>query len=94
MPAAAPADTGLSLFHVLNLIVEEQITKPNTGKALFDSLPQNARDAIEKRDATTCTPALPPLSTSTFPFAPLRSFSLPSHFTPPTALARRESVAV
>jgi hypothetical protein len=51
------SDTALSLFSLLNIIVEEMITRPQEIDALYNSLPQSQRDQIEKRDApATSTP--------------------------------------
>lgn len=44
-------ETALTLFELINIIVDEMITKPNKAKALYDRLPQGAKDAIAKRDA-------------------------------------------
>lgn len=43
-------DIALSLFRVLNFIVEEMITKPKEIDLIYESLPPNAIKAIEKRD--------------------------------------------
>ncbi|MFQ2097051.1 DUF4145 domain-containing protein [Aeromonas veronii] len=39
------------MFKMINFLVAELITRPNEINAMFDQLPQGARDAIEKRDA-------------------------------------------
>jgi hypothetical protein len=44
------ADVASSLFELTNQIVEERVSRPRKLQALFDRLPQGARDAIEKRD--------------------------------------------
>lgn len=44
-------DTVVSLFHLVNLIATEMITRPKEVQAVYDKLPQDKRDAIEKRDA-------------------------------------------
>lgn len=38
------------LFDMVNLIVEERISRPKRIKAAFDKLPEKARQAIERRD--------------------------------------------
>ena len=38
------------LFDLLNLIAETQVTQPKRVKALYEDLPQGAKDRIEKRD--------------------------------------------
>jgi hypothetical protein len=40
-----------NLFRLINIIVEEMITKPKEIEQIYASLPQGARDAIAKRDA-------------------------------------------
>jgi hypothetical protein len=40
-----------SLFRLINIIVEEMITKPKEIQQIYSALPQGARDAINKRDA-------------------------------------------
>lgn len=42
--------TALMLFEMINIIVDEMITKPNKAKALFDRLPESAKAAIARRD--------------------------------------------
>ncbi len=42
-----------SLFEMVNFIVDDRISKPKQIQALYDSLPQGARDAIKKRDDAT-----------------------------------------
>lgn len=39
------------LFKLVNLIVEEMITKPNEIDSLYEALPGSARQAIERRDS-------------------------------------------
>ncbi|UGS36098.1 DUF4145 domain-containing protein [Capillimicrobium parvum] len=46
-------ETATALFAVINFIVQDRIAQPKKLKGLFDALPQGARDAIAKRDATT-----------------------------------------
>lgn len=46
-----------SLFEMVNFIVEDRIARPKQIKALYDQLPQGARDAIEKRDSTSAAGA-------------------------------------
>lgn len=43
----------LSLFKLMNLIIEDMITKPKEVNELFTSLPEGAKDAIVKRDKET-----------------------------------------
>jgi len=38
------------LFKLVNLIVEEMITKPKEIDTLYGALPESAKQAIEKRD--------------------------------------------
>ena len=40
----------LSLFKLVNVIIDTMITQPNEINKLFDSLPEGAKKAIEKRD--------------------------------------------
>ena len=40
-----------SLFGLLNLVVEQQITQPRSVQAVFDALPEAAREAIARRDS-------------------------------------------
>jgi uncharacterized protein DUF4145 len=42
--------TAFTLFQLVNRIADDRITQPKLTQALYDSLPQTARDAIEKRD--------------------------------------------
>lgn len=39
-----------SLFKLINLIVQERISRPKEVQVLYDALPGGAREAIEKRD--------------------------------------------
>ena len=41
---------GLTLFGIVNLIAEQMITNPKTIKSLYEKLPMDKRNAIEKRD--------------------------------------------
>lgn len=43
-------ETAIKLFKLINLIVDEMITQPKSIDALFEVLPENKRNAIEKRD--------------------------------------------
>lgn len=43
-------ETVHALFGLINLIVDNQITQPKQVGALFDRLPEGARNAVEKRD--------------------------------------------
>lgn len=43
-------DVALSLFGLINIIVETMISQPKHIQALFDALPEGAKAAIEKRD--------------------------------------------
>ena len=47
--------TAESLFRLLNLIVEKMISEEKHVDEVYDSLPQSARDAIEKRDSKAKT---------------------------------------
>ncbi len=40
-----------SLFKIINIIIEDQISKPKEINALYDSLPAKSIDAITKRDS-------------------------------------------
>jgi hypothetical protein len=42
--------TAFILFQLINRIADDRLTQPKLTQALYDSLPQTARDAIEKRD--------------------------------------------
>lgn len=43
-------ETAAQLFDLLNFIVEDKITRPKRVRHLYNTIPQSARDAIEKRD--------------------------------------------
>lgn len=43
-------DTVQSIFSMINLIVEDRISRPKQIEAVYDSLPIGAREAIAKRD--------------------------------------------
>ena len=43
-------ETAHQLFRMINFIVEDRIERPKEIEALYNSLPQGARDAIDKRD--------------------------------------------
>lgn len=43
-------ETAQRLFRLVNVIARQMITEPNEINALFDSLPQTARDGIARRD--------------------------------------------
>lgn len=45
-------DVAQSLFQMINFIVEDRISRPAEVHALFDRLPEGAKQAIAKRDAT------------------------------------------
>ncbi|MBW2108094.1 MAG: DUF4145 domain-containing protein [Deltaproteobacteria bacterium] len=47
------ADIAITLFHLVNEIVEDRIAKPKKLRKLFERLPEGAKKAIEKRDKTT-----------------------------------------
>ena len=44
-------DIALSLFTLINLIIDAMISQPKETEKLFASLPQSAKDAIDKRDS-------------------------------------------
>lgn len=44
-------DTGYSLFHLLNYVVEDRITRNNLINNLYSSLPISIREAIDKRNS-------------------------------------------
>ena len=43
-------DTALSLFKLINVIVNEMITQDKEIESLYEGLPEGAKKAIEKRD--------------------------------------------
>ncbi|MBI5047520.1 MAG: DUF4145 domain-containing protein [Deltaproteobacteria bacterium] len=45
-------DTALQLFGMINIIVEDRIAKPKEIEALYSTLPEDARKAIDERDKT------------------------------------------
>lgn len=45
-------ETALALFKLVNLIVDAMITQPKEVQALFDELPEGAKQQIDKRDKT------------------------------------------
>ncbi|WP_419763192.1 DUF4145 domain-containing protein [Burkholderia cenocepacia] len=45
------AEISTTLFALVNLIVEDRITRPKMVAAVFDALPDGARKAIERRDS-------------------------------------------
>jgi hypothetical protein len=44
------SDIALSLFKLINMIVEQMITQPKEISAIYNALPKGAKDAIAKRD--------------------------------------------
>jgi hypothetical protein len=42
--------TAISLFSLINMIVDVMITQPRQVKELFDKIPKGAKEAIDKRD--------------------------------------------
>jgi hypothetical protein len=44
------AEVAYSLFNLVNLIVEYQITQPKEVEAVFQKLPESKRNAITERD--------------------------------------------
>jgi hypothetical protein len=46
------------LFAMINFIVEDRISRPNEIKQLYLTLPETAREAIEKRDRNVSAPQL------------------------------------
>lgn len=44
------AEVAISLFELLNVIVEDRIARPHALEALYLRLPQGARDAVDRRD--------------------------------------------
>jgi Domain of unknown function (DUF4145) len=49
-------DTAASLFELVNIIIDEMISKPKKIKQMYEKLPVSKRDAIAKRDGTAQTP--------------------------------------
>jgi hypothetical protein len=45
-------DIAATLFEMINFIVEDRIAKPKQIEAFYNGLPEGARKAIEKRDAS------------------------------------------
>lgn len=45
-------ETVAALFALTNMIVRTMITEPNAAEALFDSLPDGAKDGVERRDTS------------------------------------------
>lgn len=45
-------DIAASLFDMINFIVQDRITRPKEIQALYNRLPENAREAVQKRDST------------------------------------------
>jgi len=43
-------DTAQKLFSLINLVVKDRITRPKEIEALYSTLPEGAREAINKRD--------------------------------------------
>ncbi|WP_312181182.1 DUF4145 domain-containing protein [Pantoea sp. CTOTU46764] len=44
-------ETAISLFGLINFIVEDQISRPKKVAEMYNFLPERAREAIDKRDA-------------------------------------------
>jgi len=44
-------DTAVSLFAMLNFIIDQQIAEPKRLSRVYALLPERARQAIERRDA-------------------------------------------
>lgn len=42
----------LAMFGLINFIVDNQITQPKTIETLYSHIPEGAREAVERRDAT------------------------------------------
>lgn len=45
-------ETALALFGLINFVVDRMISQPRQIQAMYESLPQGARAAIERRDAS------------------------------------------
>jgi Domain of unknown function (DUF4145) len=43
-------ETAHALFEVLNFVIEQQLERPKKLKALYDALPESARQQVERRD--------------------------------------------
>ena len=43
-------NTAISLFELVNLVVENRITNPRKVQGFYDTLPKNIRDKIDKRN--------------------------------------------
>lgn len=48
------------LFRMINYIVEDRITRPREIKELYESLPDGAKDGVERRDAIADEPDVEP----------------------------------
>jgi len=46
-------ETAQQLFHLINFIVEDRITRPKEIQALYNGLPEGSREAINKRDGNS-----------------------------------------
>ena len=46
-------DIAVKLFELVNIIAQVMITNPKDIEGLFDSLPEEKKDAISRRDSTT-----------------------------------------
>ena len=44
------AEMALSLFTLVNKIVDERVTQPKEEQAFWDQLPEGPKDAVERRD--------------------------------------------
>lgn len=53
MDLADDSETARRLFDLVNLVAHDMITRPKELDRLYDSLPEGARVAIERRDQTT-----------------------------------------
>lgn len=51
----ADRNTAEMLFRLMNLIVEKMITEPNHVQSVYDMLPENKREAIDRRDGKNTT---------------------------------------
>jgi hypothetical protein len=43
-------NTAISLFELVNLVVEDRITNPRKVQSYYDTLPQNVKDKIDERN--------------------------------------------